>query len=214
MNVLTLIDPNIMGDKHPTYGFSVWSKTDGDYPVMFNVMDEKNLMPHVRVTYETAEHKTSSKGIEYLRLKKVKFEDNPVAKEDVVPFTDKPAPTFNKESPAFNKENKAFLKDLSDYPVRVFNGSLHYAKDAGLNLIGDAEDRRAYLEYVQDVTNELLTWSDNIRNSEAKSEAKPEPKSEIKEAPKSLRGAWDSHKQEAVSWNEPELTDRDFPGGV
>jgi hypothetical protein len=207
MNVLTLVDPKIMGEKHPTYGYSVWSETDSDLPVMFNVMDEKNLIPQVRVTYEAAEHKTSSKGREYMRLKKVKFEDDPVAKEDVVPFVDKPAPTFN-------KENKAFLKDLSDYPVRVFNGSLHYAKDAGLNLIGDADDRRAYLEYVQDVTNELLTWSDNIRKSEAKSEAKPEPKPEIKEAPKSLRGAWDNHKQEAVSWNEPELTDRDFPGGV
>lgn len=57
----------------------------------------------------------------------------------------------------------AYLKDLSDYPVRLYTGNLQYASQAGLNLIDNQEDRRKYLEYIKEISDELLTYSDNIR---------------------------------------------------
>lgn len=78
---------------------------------------------------------------------------------------------FKKDKEAESSSNlgstnndKAYLKDLSDYPVRIFNGGLNYAKDLGLNLL-EASDRRVYLEFVQAVCEELLNMSDNIRNN-------------------------------------------------
>lgn len=66
-------------------------------------------------------------------------------------------------SPASTIDSK-YLKDLSDYPVRVFTGSLGYASQAGLNLIGDEGDLAAYLEFVRTASDELLKFSENIRN--------------------------------------------------
>lgn len=108
MNVLVLKDPKILGDKHPTYGYSVWSETDGDYPVMFNVQDEKKLMPGVRVTYEDSQGKTSAKGKDYLRLSKVKFEDSPQAS---VPF-DTTSPTFAKANQEQSTKDQQITKNM------------------------------------------------------------------------------------------------------
>lgn len=62
------------------------------------------------------------------------------------------------------KSSEAFLKDMSNTPILMYNGSLNYAKDLGLNLITSKEDRRIYLEYVKDVTDEMLREIDNIRS--------------------------------------------------
>lgn len=62
--------------------------------------------------------------------------------------------------------DKPFKKDPSLVPVQLYNGSLNYAKEAGLNLITDKEDRRLYLEYIMEVTEELLLWIDNIRDTD------------------------------------------------
>jgi len=107
--VLELKDPKILGEEHPTYGFSFWSETDGDYPVMFN-SKEGNILPGTRVTYETAELKTSSKGNEYLRLKKVKFEDNP--EQTSAPFAQKSKPTFQKADDAQAKKDNQITKNM------------------------------------------------------------------------------------------------------
>lgn len=61
-------------------------------------------------------------------------------------------------------KSEAYLKDASTTPIQIYNGSLNYAKEAGLNLISDKADRQAYLEYVKEVTDELLDWIDAIRN--------------------------------------------------
>lgn len=110
--VLELKDPKILGEKHPTYGFSVWSETDGDYPVMFNVKSEANLLPGVRVTYDSAEEKVSAKGKEYLRLKGVKFEDSPVKNEDRKPFTERPEPKFEKAKEEQTTKDQQITKNM------------------------------------------------------------------------------------------------------
>lgn len=102
MNIIELKDPKILGEEHPQYGYAVWSETDGDYPVMFNTKNG-NIMPGTRVSYESSELKTSAKGNEYLRLKKVQFEDS--ASKPDIPFQAKPAPSFKPE-PTFEKAAK------------------------------------------------------------------------------------------------------------
>lgn len=106
--VIELKDPKILGDEHPQYGYQVWSETDGDYPVMFNTK-QGNIMPGTRVTYETAELKTSAKGNEYLRLKKIKFEDSP---QTSVPFENKPKPTFHQATAEQTKKDNQITKNM------------------------------------------------------------------------------------------------------
>jgi len=69
-------------------------------------------------------------------------------------------------------KSDAYLKDVSNTAIMVYNGSLNYASQAGLNLISDKEDRRIYFEYVADATDELLKMVENVR----------EGKREVKEA--------------------------------
>lgn len=95
MQIFELKDPKILGEEHPTYGFTFWSETDGDYPVMFN-SKQGNIMPGTRIMAEESEVKVSKNNKEYLRLKKVKLEDNPTSKEEQKPFTKKPEPTFKR----------------------------------------------------------------------------------------------------------------------
>lgn len=72
-----------------------------------------------------------------------------------------------------DKKQDAYLKDVSSTPIQIYNGSLTYAKEAGLNIISDKEDRQLYLEYVKDITDEMLRWIDNIRRGD-KDEAEKE----------------------------------------
>lgn len=58
-----------------------------------------------------------------------------------------------------------YLKDMSNTPLLVYNGSLNYAKELGLNLIDNKEDRRKYIEYVKDITDETLRMRDEILNA-------------------------------------------------
>lgn len=69
----TLIDPSKMGARHAEYGQTWWSDVEGgDQPVMFNLMGEDELGLMSKIEAETVELKTSKKGTDYLRLKKVK----------------------------------------------------------------------------------------------------------------------------------------------
>lgn len=88
-----LKDPKILGDEHPQYGFTFWSITDSDFPVMFNSKNG-NILPGTRIQAESSEEKISKNGKTYLRLKKVTFEDHPSTPS--MPFTEKPEPTFHK----------------------------------------------------------------------------------------------------------------------
>lgn len=108
MKEFELKDPAIMGEKHDIYGYTFWSLTDGDYPVMFN-SQEGNIMPGTRIQAETAELKTSKNGKDYLRLKKVTFEDSPTKQE---PFEAKPAPTFEKAAKAQNDKDSQITKNM------------------------------------------------------------------------------------------------------
>lgn len=73
MKEFTLKDPRAMGDADPKYGQSYWSYThDSQTPVMFNLMDGQ-VGEGSRISAETVELKTSSKGTEYHRLRKVKI---------------------------------------------------------------------------------------------------------------------------------------------
>lgn len=69
--------------------------------------------------------------------------------------------------------DKAFLKDMSNTPILIYNGSLNYAKEAGLDLIGNNEDRLAYLEYVREVSEELMSWIDKIRSGKQEAQVPP-----------------------------------------
>lgn len=72
MKQLTLNDPKPLGDKDPKYGQTYWSYThDQEHPVMFNLMEGEVYDGSV-IAAETVELKTSSKGTDYHRLKKVK----------------------------------------------------------------------------------------------------------------------------------------------
>lgn len=62
------------------------------------------------------------------------------------------------------KVSEAFLKDVSNTPVQIWTGSLHYAKDLGLNIVGSDEDFRIYAEYVNRASDEMLKSIENIRN--------------------------------------------------
>lgn len=108
MQEYELKQPSILGEKHPTYGYTFWSETGGDYPVMFN-SQEGNIMPGTRVQAETAELKTSKNGKEYLRLKKVKFEDSPHLP---VAFEDKPKATFVKATEQQNNKDQQITKNM------------------------------------------------------------------------------------------------------
>lgn len=91
--IYNLKDPKIMGEEHPQYGFTFWSETDGDFPVMFN-SKQGNILPGTRIMAESYTQRTSSKGTDYLRLKGVKLEDSP--SQEKVPFKEQPEPTFKK----------------------------------------------------------------------------------------------------------------------
>lgn len=60
--------------------------------------------------------------------------------------------------------DQKYLKDATTTCIQIYNGSLNYAKEAGLNLIDNVEDRRKYLEYVQEITEELMTWVEKARS--------------------------------------------------
>lgn len=69
--IYTLKDPTALGERDPKYGQTYWSYThDSNTPVMFNLM-EGSVGDGSVITAEEVLLKTSSKGTEYHRLKKV-----------------------------------------------------------------------------------------------------------------------------------------------
>lgn len=77
MKNYTLDSPFKMGEKHPEYGQSYWSSVlEQDTPVMFNLMSG-DVQDGSVISAETVELKTSAKGKDYHRLKKVKIEGGP-----------------------------------------------------------------------------------------------------------------------------------------
>jgi len=88
------------------------------------------------------------------------------------------------------KDEQKYLRDISDIQVRIYNGSLNYAKDAGLNLITDFDDLQAYLDYVDNVSTILLrkieiqrsgSQGDDKPSSPENDEANDNPKAPIHE---------------------------------
>jgi len=67
-------------------------------------------------------------------------------------------------SPSGNKEEK-FLKDVSNTPVVMYNGSLNYASQAGLNLIADKKDFDDYVAYVKRATEAVLNMVEEVRGT-------------------------------------------------
>ncbi len=110
MQVFELKEPSIMGEEHPTYGFTFWSLTDGEYPVMFN-SKQGNIMPGTRIMAEEALLKTSKNGKEYLRLKKVKLEDSPGQTQ--APFEPKAKPTFKQADQAEDKRSDGITASMA-----------------------------------------------------------------------------------------------------
>lgn len=110
MKEFELSNPTILGEEHPTYGFTFWdAQVNGAYPIMFN-SKEGNIMPGTRIQAETAELKTSKNGKDYLRLKKVKFEDSP---QTSAPFEPKAKPTFQKATEAEDKRGDGITASMA-----------------------------------------------------------------------------------------------------
>ncbi|MCA9330201.1 hypothetical protein KDA11_06130 [Candidatus Saccharibacteria bacterium] len=66
---------NQLGDKDPKYGATFWAEVEEQaQPVMFNLM-QGNPQEGDRISSEEVLLKTSGKGTEYHRLKKVKLEE-------------------------------------------------------------------------------------------------------------------------------------------
>jgi hypothetical protein len=65
-----------MGDRDEKYGQTFWSEThDSDKPVMFNLMSG-TVGDGAVIEFEESLNKTSAKGTDYLRLRKVKVESS------------------------------------------------------------------------------------------------------------------------------------------
>lgn len=146
--IFELKDPKILGEEHPTYGFTFWSETDGDFPVMFN-SKQGNILPGTRIMAEESEERTSKNGKDYLRLKKVKLEDSP--EQPKVPFTKKAEPVFKKE------ENK-YQKDVTSIPLDVWRTLI--------GIQGVPENETQFTEFfmtVQQHANELLLMIGHVR---------------------------------------------------
>jgi len=109
MIVVELKDPKILGDEHPTYGFTFWSESDGDFPVMFN-SKQGNILPGTRIMAEESEIKTSKNGKQYLRLKRVKLEDKPG--QESKPFEAKPQPTFEAAKKEASDHERQITKNM------------------------------------------------------------------------------------------------------
>lgn len=86
MKTYTLKNPKALGDADPKYGQTYWSYThDQDVPVMFNLMNGE-VGDWSVITAEEAVLKTSTKGTDYHRLKKVTVSgQNPAAQSAVAP---------------------------------------------------------------------------------------------------------------------------------
>lgn len=116
-------------------------------------------------------------------------------------------PQVTNSSSSAGKDN-SFMKDITNTPILIYNGSLNYAKESGLNLIGDKEDRRLYLEYVKDITDEMLSWIDKIRGSGGTS--KPTEGGIQKQT---LAERWErtTNTKATPIQDEPPLMDKDIP---
>lgn len=160
-------DPKIMGDKHPKFGYTFWGYAhDADYPIMFNSQNG-NILKGQKLFAGKSEVKLSSNDTEYLRLSEVKLDKgveivSGQADSEQLPAGETPVKATN-TAVLFTP---GYAKDATLIPIQIYNGSLHYAKDAGLSLISNPEDRREYLEYVQEVSNELMGWVVRSRSAE------------------------------------------------
>lgn len=160
MNSYKINSVNVLGDEHPTYGYTYWGYMhDIDMPVRFSsklIIDD--IKDKGRTLFaESKEVRQSSSGKDYLQLKKVSFEEPEEESED------KPRFEFKKPEVKSTSSDNKYYRDITTTCIQIYNGSLHYAKDVGLNLVDNKEDRRKYLEYVREVTNELMDWISKAR---------------------------------------------------
>lgn len=180
---------NPIGGYDKTYGQRYWGQTyDADMDISFNMInpvdfEEGNMIEFEERTIKQTSERSKNPGTEYLQLKKVKkitgqptlkdkwdettsgSSGSPQAPGDAVP-TPSSQTQVQRKPVAAALYNPNYAKDLTDMPVRLYTANLNYAKDIGLNLVDNKEDRRKYYEYIQDITNELLTWIQNIRSGE------------------------------------------------
>jgi hypothetical protein len=177
--IYTINTISVLGDKDETYGYTYWGHVhEADYPVRFSshqVIDDIKDKGR-KIVSESQAVKQGKKG-EYLQLYKVKLDtDSSSLKERWDEVTSgsqggPPMPDTQTQVPrkpvAAALYNPNYAKDLTDMPVRLYTANLNYAKDIGLNLVDNPEDRRKYYEYIQDITEELLTWIQNIRSGES-----------------------------------------------
>lgn len=165
MNSYKINSLKVMGEPHPTYGYTYWGYMhDIDMPVRFSsklIIDDIKDKGRTLIA-EEKEVRQSSNGKDYLQLKKVKFETSGTQEHEVpIPSTQ---PFKAQPRPAAAAPDNKYYRDITTTCIQIYNGSLHYAKDVGLNLVDNKEDLRKYLEYVQGVTNELMDWIEHARN--------------------------------------------------
>lgn len=165
-----------LGEFDQKYGQKYWGLVhDSDYEVSFNLMHPVNIDEGHTIDFEEKMLKETKSGKEYLFLRKVRVNDSgPQEELRAAPGPRPVKAAFSKPAAASEK----FLKDVSDFPLRVFTACLPYTDS--VSLINNETYRREYLEFVQDVANELLIMTDNVRNAdkaEAAVEQKPEPSS-------------------------------------
>lgn len=190
--IFELKDPKIMGDEDPKFGFTFWSNTDGDFPVMFN-SKQGNIMPGTRIMAEKATERTSKNGTNYLRLAGTKIEDSP---QQTKVFEQKPEPTFEKA-----KEENKYQRDVTALALDVYRVVANIR-----GLPENAQDAAIFWDIVMSHTNELLGMIENVRNSGQASVPTPkvsdseESRSASTAAEPSLRKEWDK----AVAPNEGE----------
>lgn len=76
MKILTAKDIKLMGVIDPKYGQSYWGTVEeSNDPVMFNLMQQVDIQPGRQLIAGEWAMKTSSKGNDYMQLKKVKLSE-------------------------------------------------------------------------------------------------------------------------------------------
>lgn len=108
MKEFTVTKANMMGEPDPKYGVTWWAEVkEQKEPVMFNIMRQDNIEPGDVLTAEEVLLKTSAKGTEYHRLKKVQLGKARTAS------TSSPQPAGGNELLELVKDNNRMLKLLT-----------------------------------------------------------------------------------------------------
>lgn len=156
---MTIKYVNPLGEYSEKYGQKYWGKAhDVDMDISFNMMNPVNFEDGDGIEFEEKVIKETSKGKEYIQLRKVK-RSGAGSNEPAVSV---PQPKLKAGGvPAAGSQEK-FLKDTSDLPFRVWTALLPYIDQQQL-IKSDAYSKNLN-EYVEKQSGILLKMIQAVRD--------------------------------------------------